>query len=485
MKNPMTTRQIMKYMLFSILTIALLSTSAGASFAGGTGYSNDPYKISTVDQLQDMKNYMSKHFILINDIDASETRTWNGNQGFDPIGGYNSYPFTGTLDGQGYNITGLYINRPSQNNVGVFEFTREATIENIGLVNAEITGSSAGGLCGYSYISVINNTFVIGNITGTSTVGGLAGYAEGQPTGIVNNSYFRGNVTGSGSYIGGITGQCTVNITNSYVIGNITGSNYVGGVAGRVYGGKLIDHCYTNVNISGSSQVGGLIGVCEEEDFVVSNCHSQVNVSAISSQIGGLIGNNDADVTNCSASGNIIGGTQYIGGLIGYTGGADTYRCHANVNITSTAAEVGGLIGHYHYGTFTQCYATGNVAGSTEVGGLVGSTRADMYNCYARGNVSASDYAGGVVGHHLDTHSFYRCYSTGRVTCTGSNKGGVVGATEGWVTYSYWDIETSGETTKHSNEEGKNTSEMKNQSTYHTSWDFDTIWDICYNATSS
>ena len=56
------------------------------------------------------------HYILINDIDASDTSTWNCGAGFKPIGGI----FNGSFDGRGYNISDLYINRPFTDNVGLF-----------------------------------------------------------------------------------------------------------------------------------------------------------------------------------------------------------------------------------------------------------------------------------------------------------------------------------------------------------------------------
>jgi hypothetical protein len=48
-------------------------------FAGGDGTVENPYQVSTCQQLQDINQHLDAHYILINDIDCSATATWNGN----------------------------------------------------------------------------------------------------------------------------------------------------------------------------------------------------------------------------------------------------------------------------------------------------------------------------------------------------------------------------------------------------------------------
>ncbi|NCU35964.1 hypothetical protein EOM75_08095, partial [Candidatus Falkowbacteria bacterium] len=84
-----------------------INHQAKAQFAGGTGTVQDPYQISNVTHLQNIRTAPNTaHFKLINNIDASATRTWNGGQGFNPV----SY-LNGNIDGNNFTITGLYINR--------------------------------------------------------------------------------------------------------------------------------------------------------------------------------------------------------------------------------------------------------------------------------------------------------------------------------------------------------------------------------------
>ena len=53
---------------------------------------------------------MSAHYVLVDDIDASATASWDGGKGFSPIGDP-AHPFAGSFDGQGHTISGLRIDR--------------------------------------------------------------------------------------------------------------------------------------------------------------------------------------------------------------------------------------------------------------------------------------------------------------------------------------------------------------------------------------
>ena len=110
---------------------------------GGTR--DNPYIIRTVVDLQNMNNDRAGHYILANDIDASATRTWNGGQGFVPIGS-----FSGSLSGEGFTISGLYIRRPTSGGIGLFSYLQyPALLTDVRLVDVEIQGNSmVGGLVG-------------------------------------------------------------------------------------------------------------------------------------------------------------------------------------------------------------------------------------------------------------------------------------------------------------------------------------------------
>ncbi len=288
-------------------------------FAGGEGTSDNPFRIATVEQLQNMEINLSAYYVLVNDIDASETRSWSGGAGFEPVGN-NSNKFTGSLDGQGYNITGLYIYRPSQNYVGLFGHTTQMTnFENISLIDNNVTGgSSVGGLIGYNFQGTLTQCYATGNVTGSGNVGGLVGY---NLKGTITQCYATSNVTGSNN-VGGLVGYNNGNLTQCYATGNVTGNNDVGGLIGYSFQGTLTQ-CYATGNVTGSDTVGGLVG------------------------------DNYDTLTQCYATGNVTG--------------SDT---------------VGGLVAYNYRGTLTQCYATGNVTGSNNVGGLAGYNNGNLTQCY-------------------------------------------------------------------------------------------------------
>src|SRR5690606_29835936 len=78
--------------------------------------------ISTLADLDNIRNNMTGDYALVNDIDASATADpgYGDGAGWMPLGRENDsgIPFTGSLDGQGYTITGLTFDRPEANGPG-------------------------------------------------------------------------------------------------------------------------------------------------------------------------------------------------------------------------------------------------------------------------------------------------------------------------------------------------------------------------------
>jgi hypothetical protein len=144
--------------LIILLIFGMALPDSVYSFSGnGSGTEEAPYQITNVHQLQEMNDDLSAHYILMKDIDASETRVWkeesewNEGEGFVPIGifewGEPSLAFTGTLDGQGYKISDLYINRPDEDYVAIFRCVADnGVIKNVIIDNAKIIGSENAGI---------------------------------------------------------------------------------------------------------------------------------------------------------------------------------------------------------------------------------------------------------------------------------------------------------------------------------------------------
>ncbi|MCX7210613.1 MAG: filamentous hemagglutinin N-terminal domain-containing protein, partial [Burkholderiales bacterium] len=128
------------------------------------------------------------NFAIGANIDASDTANWSG--GFSPINTLNS---SVVFNGLGHTINNLSIQRPDQNEIGLFSFNY-GTIRNIGLVNISVAGNSyVGGLVGKNLGGNISNSYATGNIIAgaTTTVGGLVGAHYG---GSISNSYATGNI---------------------------------------------------------------------------------------------------------------------------------------------------------------------------------------------------------------------------------------------------------------------------------------------------
>jgi len=182
-------------------------------FAGGNGTAEDPYQIADWYYLDNVRNYLSSYFIVINDLDLSSigytelaSATANEGKGWQPIGTV-LYPFAGSINGQGYEIRDLFIDRPDETDVGLFGVLDVVgVIENVGVVNGNVTGSNnAGGLVGKNEGTIINNCYYTGNVTGLDNVGGLVGW---NFEGTVTDTYSTGSVTGDDN-VGGLVGWTT------------------------------------------------------------------------------------------------------------------------------------------------------------------------------------------------------------------------------------------------------------------------------------
>ncbi|HPS21309.1 MAG TPA: peptidoglycan-binding protein [Candidatus Paceibacterota bacterium] len=211
-------------------------------FAGGSGISEDPFLITTCQQLQNVNHFggQSNHyyFKVMNDINCSDTVNWNSGAGFIPIGPW----FGGSVDGNKKTVSNLFINNFNESGgTGLFGSIDSAIVSEIGLVNVDITGSSGdvGGLVGYSIQSHLENNYVQGNITGGSNVGGLVGKVSSLGPKTIVNSYTDTVVVGQEN-VGGLAGYLEEdNIYNSYAVGTTTStiSGNVGGLVGYCKGG--------------------------------------------------------------------------------------------------------------------------------------------------------------------------------------------------------------------------------------------------------
>jgi hypothetical protein len=231
-----------------LITITLISGMAGCD-GGGNLLPSENLEIRTWYDLDAIRDNLNGNHTLMNDLDSTTlgydelaSPAANEGKGWQPIGTWSLSAFTGSFDGQGYEISDLFINRPDENFVGLFSYVRgEGQIQDIGLVNVIVTGKrGVGGLVGRNVIGTVSNSYSKGSITGNSLVGGLVGENGGLPP---NPS----------------------NISDSYSMGSVTGITYVGGLVGYIFNGT-VSNCYSTGNVtSDSSYVGGLVGYLEED----------------------------------------------------------------------------------------------------------------------------------------------------------------------------------------------------------------------------
>ena len=208
----------------------------------------------------------NKDWKLVANIDASDTKTWNDGEGFSPIGN-SDRPFTGTFEGTGYNtISNLFIDRTGY--VGLFGYVDEATIRNLNLTSADITGTYAGILCGYAQKeedeeTLIREVHVSGSVTGVSYVGGLVGRSR---TGLeIEHSSSVSTIVGTHLYTGGLVGYAQgIKISSSYSFSNIQGDKSVGGLVGYSTNTEIVQSfsggSVARQDIDEASQLGGIAG---------------------------------------------------------------------------------------------------------------------------------------------------------------------------------------------------------------------------------
>ncbi len=263
----------------------------GTRWGGGDGTRGNPYQITNVTELQNMNSNLNAHYILVNNIDASETKTWNGDQGFMSVGD-SEVPFGGALDGKGYTIKHLVINRSGWSEMGLFgSLSSMGLVINVTLTDVKIAGGDfTGALIGNNHGSV-KNCYTACSVNGSWYTGGLVGYNSGD----IFNCYYIGNVNGTNDDCGGLVGNNVGTINISYSTGKVNGTGYVGGLVGSNMG--MINNSYSSANVTGNITVGGLVGF--NDDGIISNSYSSGNVSG-GSIVGGFLGSDYmGSITNC------------------------------------------------------------------------------------------------------------------------------------------------------------------------------------------
>ena len=228
---------------------------------------------------------------------------------WEPIGTSNSddKAYSGTFDGKGYTISGLYFNKPTSY-VGLFGcIGANGKISNVGVLDSYFQFiAHGGGVCGVNYGE-------LQKCSNSSTVSVTGDYAENA---------------------GGVCGSNSGTIKSCYNTASVSGQYYVGGVCGNNSG--TIKSCYNTASVSGQYFVGGVCGNNSGVTSTITNCFNEGTVS----------------VTGDNA--------QYVGGVCGLSYG--TIKSCYNTASVSGQYSVGGVCGKNYNGTITNCYYLENTA---------------------------------------------------------------------------------------------------------------------------
>ena len=354
----------------------------------GTGTEDDPYQIGTAQELAWLAYAVNNQMesagycaVLTADIDLGYCR-------WPVIGALSSNgqrAYTGTFDGQGHTVSGLYITSlGGRQKLGLFGVAQDAVIENLTVRGSiELTGVK-------SY-----------DTTTGYIIGGLLGSGEGSGVTIrncvsqvdISVSFVNDQMaqrTSVGGLVGRLSGSGSHEITDcrnesrvytsfepgAYYLGGFGGDGGQGGIVGFIDGSARLERCVNTgtVYAGRAAGVGGIVGNAGAGGVTIT-LNQCANQGAVSNDTGGVLLRK--------------GGT---GGIIGL-------------------APTGSV-------TVSSCYNTGAVAGSAIVGGILGGEKGEysasslygnkgltLENCYNAGALqvgTATTLVGSLAGYPID-----------------------------------------------------------------------------------
>lgn len=346
-------------LLISLILCIRMAYAQTAITPVGEGTQASPYQIISLENLywiseqsnlaEGNNTFSGKYFEQTANIDASATSIWDGGNGWKPIAHTSDVAkaFQGIYDGKNFNILNLYINRQSENNVGLFgHIGSTGIIKNLGVINVDFVGNYR--------------------------VGGLIGENRGD----VTNCYSTGEVNGGNSSIGGL-------------IGAFWGT-----------GGKIVKDCYSHANVISKASGGGLIGVASFNTTkgTIENSYATGNVTG-EAVVGGFIGNTSLEIKNCYSTGDVTILYSYDsvlrdhaakGGFVGWAAPEKISNSYSTGKLTGYDGNIiitKGFVGwndkgtSMDLGTFENCFwdtDTSEASSSEGYTGITGKTTAEM-----------------------------------------------------------------------------------------------------------
>ena len=354
-------------------------TDGDMIFAGGSGSSEDPWKIATAEQLDRIRDDLTGHYILIDDIDLSGYENWMPIGTFQPRSDapedaevpHPDYAFTGTFDGAGHTISNLTISCEAPMGAGLFGCasgteSNAASIGHFTLKDVNVSGFYlVGGAVGLQFMNCpVSDIHLEGDnkLTGMQGIGGIVGTGFD----LISDCSATADVIVSGddgACAGLIAGGTTMSsIKNCQVTGgSITAEGNAtwgfGALCGAPWGAAEITDCKvsgTVITVNGENNrlVGGLVGFGgtydPEAPAQITGCTVEdvtITVSETTDSVGGLIGAgkemmegsdqmSSFIVSDCAVSGSISGGGNYVDAVVGDPACAASVDCQGGMTIT-------------------------------------------------------------------------------------------------------------------------------------------------------
>ena len=221
--------------------------------------------------------------------------------------------FSGTFDGQGHRISGLYL-KSSEQMVGLFSQTgTTSTVKNLKITNSYMESTS----------------------TGMALLGSFAGRGNGTFDTIYSDAILASCGTGNGGLVGQIYYKDT-KINNAWFDGSITLTTnmgvQVGGIAGIARQSATLSNCLNTgiitVEHDGGIRAAGILGIMTGEKFTVemSNCLTTGRIYAANSRVGAVVGEvQDKQTLNMNevyaVAETNYDGSKYITKIVGHSDG--------------------------------------------------------------------------------------------------------------------------------------------------------------------
>ena len=341
--------------------------AANQSFSG-SGTETDPYLLGTAadftalsERVNGGESFAGCFFRMTADVTLPKTWT--------PVGalrpgtadggsGANILPFSGTLDGDGHQLT-----VPS-GGMPLFGYVRGATVRGLTVYGKKIAadGLVANYVVDYGpdgiYSGEAATVVTFENVTvkkGTKTL--RSGFIGGMDQPEENNEYSQTSSENEVVFI-----NCTVE--EGVTVGYDGKQSSIGSFAGEFNG--TMTGCVSSADVCGKDRVGGLIGAKSTSmgEFSVTNCQFHGTVTASGIAAGGIAGAGYEHETapntrcvcieNCTCDGTVTGADN-VGGILGSEGGLwqawdngiAKIRGNTFSGKVSGSGNVGGIIGFY------------------------------------------------------------------------------------------------------------------------------------------